>query len=98
MRPACPPLVFGCKFLNFSMSRSELDLAGRRAIREIEGENIKDLTPYTRFDSEKFLSMEERIRKTLNLTTLKYQRLGDLVTAIGLPKERLCTFCWDGVE
>jgi amidophosphoribosyltransferase len=98
MRPACPPLVYGCKFLNFSMSRSELDLAGRRAIREIEGENIKDLSAYTVSGSDKFREMEERIRKSLNLTTLKYQRLEDLVSAIGLPKDKLCTFCWDGAE
>lgn len=98
MRPACPPLVYGCKFLNFSMSRSELDLAGRRAILEIEGENIKDLSAYTRNGTDKYQAMEERIRKSLNLTTLKYQRLEDLVSAIGLPKDKLCTFCWDGAE
>jgi amidophosphoribosyltransferase len=98
MRPACPPLVFGCKFLNFSVSRSEMDLAARRAIREIEGEYLSDLTDYTREDTDQYKAMEERIRQRLKLTTLKYQRLGDLVAAIGLPKERLCTFCWDGVE
>jgi len=98
MRPACPPLVYGCKFLNFSMSRSELDLAGRRAIREIAGENIKDPSAYTINGTDKYQAMEERIRKTLNLTTLKYQRLEDLVSAIGLPKDKLCTFCWDGAE
>jgi len=98
MRPACPPLVFGCKFLNFSMSRSELDLAARRAIREIEGDQVDDLAPYTDYKTYKYQAMEERIRRRLNLTTLKYQRLEDLVAAIGLPKERLCTYCWDGVE
>jgi len=98
MRPACPPLVYGCKFLNFSISRSVMDLAGRRAIREIEGESLGDLTEYTRHGTEKYQAMEERIRQRLNLTTLKYQRLDDLVAAIGLPKERLCTYCWDGAE
>jgi len=98
MRPACPPLVYGCKFLNFSISRSELDLAARRAIRELEGENVKDFVEYTRNGTEKYNAMEERIRKRLNLTTLKYQRLEDLVEAIGLPKEKVCTYCWDGVE
>ncbi len=98
MRPACPPLVFGCKFLNFSVSRSELDLAARRAIREIEGEYPADLSAYTHEGTEKFNAMEDRIRQRLNLTTLKYQRLADLVTAIGLPKEKLCTYCWDGAE
>jgi amidophosphoribosyltransferase len=98
MRPACPPLTYSCKFLNFSISRSELDLAARAAIREIEGENIKDFSAYTRPDTDRYQAMEEIIRKKLNLTTLKYQRMEDLVSAIGLPKDRLCTYCWDGAE
>ena len=98
MRPACPPLVYGCKFLNFSRSRSELDLAGRKAIHEIEGTDDKFPDEYTDPDSEEHAVMVERIRKRLNLTSLKYQRLPDLVEAIGLPKERLCTYCWDGAE
>lgn len=98
MRPACPPLVFGCKFLNFSRSRSELDLAGRTAIKEIEGHDDKHLDQYADPDSEKHCMMVEKIRKRLKLTTLKYQRLTDLVDAIGLPKEKLCTYCWDGKE
>jgi amidophosphoribosyltransferase len=97
MRPACPPLVYGCKFLNFSTSKSELDLAARKAIRELEGDSVQDLSEYSRNGTEKYLAMEERIRRRLNLTTLKYQRLEDLVEAIGLPKEKVCTFCWDGV-
>ena len=96
MRPACPPLVYGCKFLNFSRSRSELDLAGRRAIKEIEGVDGKDLPTYADANSDKYAEMVDNIRKRLNLTTLQYQRLEDLVDAIGLPKEKLCTFCWDG--
>ncbi len=98
VRPACPPLVYGCKFLNFSMSRSEMDLAARRAIREIEGDAKVDLADYARNGTARYLEMEERIRKRLNLTTLKYQRLEDLVEAIGLPKDKLCTYCWDGAE
>jgi len=98
MRPACPPLVFGCKFLNFSRSRSELDLAGRRAIKEIEGDDKKNIHQYADCNSEKYCMMVEKIRTELNLTTLKYQKLDDLVKAIGLPKEKLCTYCWDGVE
>ncbi|MGB9005476.1 MAG: amidophosphoribosyltransferase [Candidatus Aminicenantales bacterium] len=98
MRPACPPLTYGCKFLNFSISRSELDLAARAAIRELEGENIKDLASYTQPGTDRYQAMEEVIRKKLNLTTLKYQRMEDLVAAIGLPKDRLCTYCWDGAE
>jgi amidophosphoribosyltransferase len=75
-----------------------MDLAARRAIREVEGEYIQDLSDYTREGTAKYNAMEERIRQRLNLTTLKYQRLEDLVAAIGLPKEKLCTYCWDGVE
>ncbi|KPL13045.1 amidophosphoribosyltransferase [candidate division BRC1 bacterium SM23_51] len=98
MRPACPPLVFGCKFLNFSRSKSELDLAGRRAIKEIEGKAETNLDEYMNSSSDKYCAMVERIRQRLGLTTLKYQQLDDLVAAIGLPKEKLCTYCWDGIE
>jgi amidophosphoribosyltransferase len=98
MRSACPPLVYGCKFLNFSRSRSEMDLAARQAIKELEGDAPADLKPYTDCCSEKHCVMVERIRKRLGLTTLRYQRLDDLVVAIGLPKDKLCTYCWDGVE
>jgi len=98
MRPACPPLVFGCKFLNFSRSRSELDLAARQAIKELEGSDDKDLAAYSDPDSDKYAAMVEWVRKRLNLTSLRYQRLDDLVEAVGLPKEKLCTFCWDGAE
>ncbi|MBN1671789.1 MAG: amidophosphoribosyltransferase [Kiritimatiellae bacterium] len=98
MRPACPPLCYGCKFLNFSRSRTPLDLAGRRAIKEIEGEDNPNPTEYADPDSEKYALMVDRIATRLKLSTLQYQRLDDLVGAIGLPKERLCTYCWDGVE
>jgi len=100
MRPACPPLVYACKFLNFSRSRSELDLAARRAISELEGPDVdvKDLAEYAAGNTEKYNAMLERIRRRLNLTTLMYQRLEDLVEAIGLPKGRVCTYCWDGTE
>lgn len=98
MRAACPPLLFGCKFLNFSRSRSVLDLAGRRAIKELEGEDGKDLETYAKSDSEKHAAMVESIRKRLGLTTLKYQRIEDLLEAIGLPPEQVCTYCWTGKE
>jgi len=98
MRPSCPPLVFGCKFLNFSRSRSPLDLAGRKAIKELEGRGGAHLDQYSKPGSEKYCAMVERIRARLQLTTLQYQKLDDLVTAIGLPKEKLCTHCWDGAE
>jgi amidophosphoribosyltransferase len=98
MRPACPPLVHGCKFLNFSRSKSVMDLAARRAIKEMEGKDDVDLAPYADPCSDKQCEMVERIRKRLGLTSLRYQRLDDLVNAIGLPKCQLCTYCWDGVE
>jgi len=98
MRPACPPLVYGCKFLNFSRSRSELDLAGRWAIKELIGQDVENPKEYTDPESDKYKAMVNVIREKLYLTTLKYQRLENLVRAIGLPKEKLCTYCWDGVE
>ncbi len=97
MRPACPPLAFGCKYLNFSRSRSELDLAARRAIGALEGPDFKRFEDYTRAGTPKYEAMVDWIAQTLSLTTLRYQSLEDLVAAIGLPKEKLCTFCWDGV-
>lgn len=95
MRPACPPLFYGCKFLNFSRSRNEFDLAGRRAIRTIGGKRVED---YLDENSENFRNVVEAVRDDLGLTSLRYQKLGDLVKAIGLPKEKLCTYCWDGCE
>lgn len=98
MRPACPPLIFGCKFLNFSRSKSELDLAGRRAIKEMEGQDGPPPPAYADPESPPYQAMVERIRHRLGLTTLRYQRLEDLIAAIGLPREQLCTYCWDGRE
>ena len=98
MRPACPPLVFGCRFLNFSRSRSEMDLAARKAIRELGCESGQCLLDYTGGSGEKYCAMVERIRHQLGLTSLRYQKLEHLVEAIGLPKEKLCTYCWDGVD
>ena len=95
MRPACPPLVYGCPFLNFSRSRSEMDLAARKAVAAVAGPD-DDLADFADGDSEKHHAMVESIRDRLNLTTLRYQRLEDLVSAIGLPKCKLCTHCWDG--
>ena len=97
MRPACPPLIHGCKFLNFSRSKSVFDLAGRRAIREL-GEGEEHLEEYADTASDRYAAMVERVQQRLGLTTLKYQKLDDLVLAIGLSKEQLCTYCWDGAE
>jgi amidophosphoribosyltransferase len=96
MRPACPTLTYPCEFLNFSTSRATTDLAGRSAIEQLEGADDRFLEDYATDGSEKNLAMIEQVRKRLKLTSLKYQRLEDLVEAIGLPKSQLCTHCWDG--
>lgn len=96
MRIACPPLTYPCEFLNFSRSRSSLDLATRKAIIELEGREDVDMKEYSDTSNGKYSAMVEYIRKNLDLTTLKFQKLNDLVEAIGLPKEKLCTHCWDG--
>ncbi len=98
MRPACPPLLHGCRFLNFSRSRSVDDLAARTAIKELEGGEYKHLDEYADATSERYRNMVEVIRKRLNLTSLRFQTLDDMVQAIGLPREKLCTYCWDGRE
>jgi len=98
MRPACPPLLYGCKFLNFSRSRSAMDLAALKAVKELEPDGDRYLDDYADPASNRYAEMVERIRQHLGLTSLRYQRLCDLVAAIGLPKCRLCTYCWDGVE
>jgi len=97
MRPACPPLIYGCRFLNFSRSKSELDLAGRRSISELVGHQEEiPLEEYSDHTSDGYRAMVERIRIRLNLTTLQYQTLPDMVEALDMPKDRLCTYCWDG--
>lgn len=101
IRPACPPLVFGCKYLNFSRSKSEMDLITRRVIARLEGtENPSKevLKEYTNPDSEKYETMLEEIRKELNFTTLRFNRLDDMLEAVGIPTENLCTYCWNGEE
>ena len=96
MRIACPPLTHPCEFLNFSRSRSHLDLATHKAVKAIEGKENADMTEYSDTNNGKYKAMVEQIRKELDLTSLKFQKLSDLVDAIGLPKEKLCTHCWDG--
>lgn len=96
MRPACPALIYPCDFLNFSTSRSTLDLAGRKAIKELEGSDDKFLDEYALAGSERNMAMIDTIRKRLKLTSLRFQKLEDLVKAVGLPKDKLCTHCWDG--
>ena len=96
MRIACPPLTYPCEFLNFSRSRSNLDLATHKAVRMLEGKDESDMADYSDINNGKYRAMVEQIRQNLNLTSLTYQKLDDLVEAIGLPKENLCTHCWDG--
>ena len=100
IRPACPPLLFGCKYLNFSRSGSELELIARRVINELEGCEADEETvrSYADPDSEKYQKMVNGICEKLHFTSLRFHRLDDLVEAVGLPKEDLCTYCWDGQE
>ncbi len=94
IRPACPPLMFPCRF-NFS-TRSIHELAARRAIRSLEGQDLEDVAEYVNYHSQKYKSMVEWIARDLEVTTLRYQSVDDMVEAIGLPKERLCLYCWTG--
>lgn len=99
IRPACPPIMFGCKYLNFSRSTSDLDLITRRIIQNREGVDAnKYLEEYIDPTSTRYAEMLEDIRKQLNFTTLRYHRLDDMIEAIGLPKCKLCTYCFDGKE
>ena len=94
VRPACPPLMFPCRF-NLS-TRSIHELAARKAIRALEGSDIEDVSEYIDSNSEKYKKMVEWIAKDLEVTTLRYQKVEDMVDAIGLPKEKLCLYCWNG--
>lgn len=100
IRPACPPLLFGCKYLNFSRSNSDLDLITRRIIKEREGDFVTPelLADYADPDSRNYAEMVEEIRRRLNFTSLKFHRLDDLIESIGLPAASLCTYCWSGQE
>lgn len=101
IRPACPPLMYGCKYLNFSRSTSEMDLITRRVIAKLEGrEDVPDeiLQEYSDPNTEKYDQMIEEIRKELNFTSLQYNRLDDMLASVGIPTENLCTYCWNGKE
>lgn len=99
IRPACPPLLFGCKFLNFSRSSSEMDLITRRVLKEMEEEDRKiDLKLYVDPDTEEYGQMVERIREKLNFTSLRFHRLDDMIASVGIAAEKLCTYCWNGRE
>ncbi len=96
IRPACPALIYPCLFLNFSQSRSTLDLAGLKAIAEIEGKELGNPSEYAIPGTDRHCLMVEKIRQKLGVTTLRYQTLDELIEAIGLPREDVCTHCWDG--
>jgi len=99
VRPACPPIMYSCKYLNFSRSTSEMDLITRRMIMELEGEITDELLEeYSNPDTDKYKAMIEAIRKKLGFTSLQYARLDDIIEAIGLNPCKLCTYCWNGKE
>ena len=99
IRPACPPLLFGCKYLNFSRSSSEMDLITRRILKEMEQEGRKiDLKQYVNPDTAEYAEMVDRIGKQLNFTSLRFHRLDDMIASVGIDKSKLCTYCWDGEE
>lgn len=99
IRPACPPLLFGCKYLNFSRSSSEMELITRQVIKEMERDNkYPNLTVYADPESTAYQDMLEKIREKLNFTSLRYHRLDDMTASVGIDKSKLCTYCWDGRE
>lgn len=97
IRPACPPIMYGCPYLNFSRSTSDMDLITRRVIRKREGENdINMLETYSDPDTPEYNAMVEEIRKELNFTSLRFNRLDDMLQAIGLDGDKICTYCFNG--
>ena len=100
IRPACPPLIFGCKYLNFSRSKSEMELITRVVIKELEGGEVSEetLREYADYNSEKYEKMVERIGEKLKFTSLRYHRLDDMIEAVGIDPSKLCTYCWSGQE
>ncbi len=100
VRPACPPIMYGCKFLNFSRSTSDMDLISRRVIHELENgqEDEAILKEYVNPDSPKYQAMVDEICKRMKFASLRYHRLDDMIEAIGLPACKLCTYCFNGEE
>jgi len=100
IRPACPPLVYGCKYLNFSRSNSEMELITRNVIAELEGGDVTDevLKEYTDYNSEKYEKMVDTICEKLKFTSLRFHRLDDMLEAVGIEPCKLCTYCWNGEE
>ena len=99
VRPACPPLLYSCKYLNFSRSTTSMDLITRRVIREMEGtSHPKNLERYADPETCEYQKMVETIGHQRNFTTLRYHRLDDLMDSVGIDKCKLCTYCWNGKE
>lgn len=100
VRTGCPPLLYGCKYLNFSRSKSEMELITRRVIQELEGGEVTDeiLQEYVDPDGEKYQKMIDKICEKLHFTSLRYHRLDDMLEAVGIDKDKLCTYCWNGKE
>ena len=99
IRPACPPLIYGCKFLNFSRSTSDMDLITRRIIQRLEGRQDEDiLQQYANPDTDKYHDMTEAIGREMNFSSLRYHRLDDMMQSVGIDPDKLCTYCWNGKE
>lgn len=99
IRPACPPLMYGCKYLNFSRSTSNMDLITRRAIKKLEGDNYENaLEEYINPDTDRYMNMINYIKEQLNFTSLRYHRLDDMINSVGISPCKLCTYCWNGKE
>lgn len=99
IRPACPPLIYGCRFLNFSRSSSDMDLITRRIIQRLEGRQDDEiLQEYTNPDSDKYHDMVEAIGREMNFSSLRYHRLDDMIQSVGIDPDQLCTYCWNGKE
>ena len=101
VRPACPPIMFGCKYLNFARFTSDMDLISRRVICDLEGTDevsMELLQEYADPDTEKYRNMVDEIGRRLNFTSLDFARLDELENAIGLEPCKLCTYCWNGKE
>ena len=99
IRPACPPILYGCKYLNFSRSSSEMDLITRRIIQEIAGDYTNvHLEAFSNPDTPEYQAMIDKICEQLNFTSLRYHRLDDMIDSVGIDRSKLCTYCWDGKE
>ncbi|MCR5118769.1 MAG: amidophosphoribosyltransferase [Lachnospiraceae bacterium] len=100
VRPACPPIMFGCKYINFSRSNSEMELIARQVVAEEEGAEVERsiLYDYANPDSDRYHKMLDKIKEKMGFTSLAFNRLDDMMDAVGIDKDKLCTYCWNGQE